>query len=184
MWWWEEMGYNGRQCQRCGKSGQRFTPVGRIGPARATRGKEGPDMAIVGTHERSLDDKGRLVLPARFRSHFSGVVYLSPGDGCISLWPSERFDLMVASVEEKIRSGELEPNVRRGVSSGSVEVSPDAQGRVMLPEKLRAFARLEHEVVVCGAIDRIEIWNPITWADMAPDLDRLVAEAMGITGGI
>ncbi|MCS5677252.1 MAG: MraZ N-terminal domain containing protein, partial [Acidimicrobiales bacterium] len=76
-------------------------------------------MAIVGTHERSLDDKGRLVLPARFRSHFSGVVYLSPGDGCISLWPSERFDSMVASVEEKIRSGELEPNVRRGVSSGS-----------------------------------------------------------------
>ena len=61
-------------------------------------------MAIVGTHERSLDDKGRLVLPARFRSHFSGVVYLSPGDGCISLWPSERFDSMVASVEEKIRS--------------------------------------------------------------------------------
>ena len=141
-------------------------------------------MAIVGTHERSLDDKGRLVLPARFRSHFSGVVYLSPGDGCISLWPSDRFDSMVASVEEKIRSGELEPNVRRGVSSGSVEVSPDAQGRVMLPERLRAFARLEHEVVVCGAIDRIEIWNPITWGDMAPDLDRLVAEAMGITGGI
>ena len=116
-------------------------------------------MAFVGTHERSLDDKGRLVLPARFRSHFSGVVYLSPGDGCISLWPSERFDLMVASVEEKIRSGELEPNVRRGVSSGSVEVSPDAQGRVMLPERLRAFARLEHEVVVCGAIDRIEIFK-------------------------
>ena len=58
-------------------------------------------MAIVGTHERSLDDKGRLVLPARFRSHFSGVVYLSPGDGCISLWPSERFDSMVASVEKR-----------------------------------------------------------------------------------
>ena len=54
----------------------------------------------------------------------------------------------------------------------------------MLPERLRAFARLELEVVVCGAIDRIEIWNPITWADMAPDLDRLVAEAMGATGGI
>ena len=141
-------------------------------------------MAFVGTHERSLDDKGRLVLPARFRSHFSGVVYLSPGDGCISLWPSERFDLMVASVEEKIRSGELEPNVRRGVSSGSVEVSPDAQGRVMLPERLRAFARLEHEVVVCGAIDRSEIWNPATWMEMAPDLDRLVADAFVITGGI
>ena len=101
-------------------------------------------MASVGTHDRAWDDKGRLVLPARFRSHFSGVGYLSPGDGCISLWPSERFDSMVASVEEKIRSGELEPNVRRGVSSGSVEVSPDAQGRVMLSEKLRAFARLEH----------------------------------------
>ena len=91
---------------------------------------------------------------------------------------------MVASVEEKIRSGELEPNVRRGVSSGSVEVSPDAQGRVKLPERLRAFARLEHEVVVCGAIDRIEIWNPATWTEMAPDLDRLVADAFVITGGI
>ena len=141
-------------------------------------------MAFVGTHEHSLDEKGRLVLPAKFRSDFSGAAYLTPHAGCLALWTPEGFDEMLSRLKEQIRTGEVEARVRRGLAYNSTTVRPDAQGRVMLPERLRAFARLEHEVVVCGAIDRIEIWNPITWSDMAPDLDRLVAEAMGLTGGI
>ena len=61
--------------------------------------------------------------------------------------------------------------------SNSTTVRPDAQGRVMIPEKLRTLASLEHEVMVCGAIDWIEIWNPTTWSEMAPGLDRSVADA-------
>ena len=134
-------------------------------------------MAFVGTHEYTLDEKGRLVLPAKFRSDFSGAAYLTPHAGCLALWTPEGFDEMLSRLKEQIRSGEVEARVRRGLAYNSTKVRPDAQGRVMIPEKLRTLASLEHEVMVCGAIDWIEIWNPTTWSEMAPGLDRSVADA-------
>ena len=53
-------------------------------------------MAFVGTHEHSLDKKGRLVLPAKFRSYFSGAAYLTPHAGCLALWTPEGFDEMLS----------------------------------------------------------------------------------------
>ena len=134
-------------------------------------------MAFVGTHEHSLDEKGRLVLPAKFRSYFSGAAYLTPHAGCLALWTPEGFEEMLSRLKEQIRTGEVEARVRRGLAYNSTTVRPDAQGRVMIPEKLRTLASLEHEVMVCGAIDWIEIWNPTTLSEMTSDLDRSVADA-------
>ena len=134
-------------------------------------------MAFVGPHAHSLDEKGRLVLPAKYRSYFSGAAYLTPPAGCLALWTPEGFDEMLSRLKEQIRTGEVEARVRRGLAYNSTTVRPDAQGRVMIPEKLRTLASLEHEVMVCGAIDWIEIWNPTTWSEMAPGLDRSVADA-------
>ena len=141
-------------------------------------------MAFVGTHEHSLDEKGRLVLPAKFRSDFSGAAYLTPHAGCLALWTPDGFDEMLSRLKEQIRTGEVEARVRRGLAYNSTTVRPDAQGRVMIPEKLRTLASLEHEVMVCGAIDWIEVWNPARWSEMAPDLDRSVAAAFLQGSGI
>ena len=141
-------------------------------------------MAFVGTHEHSLDEKGRLVLPAKFRSYFSGAAYLTPHAGCLALWTPDGFDEMLSRLKEQIRTGEVEARVRRGLAYNSTTVRPDAQGRVMIPEKLRTLADLEHEVMVCGAIDWIEVWNPARWSEMAPDLDRSVAAAFLQGSGI
>ena len=143
-------------------------------------------MAFVGTHEHSLDVKGRLVLPAKFRSHFSGDAYLTISEyaGCIALWTPEGFDAMAARLKEQVRNGEVEAQAYRALAPSSVLVRPDAQGRVMISERLREYASLEHEVVVCGALDRIEIWNPTSWALVAPGLNRSLADAFLKGGGI
>ena len=73
-------------------------------------------MAFVGTHEHSLDEKGRLVLPAKFRSYFAGAAYLTPHAGCLALWTPDGFDEMLSRLKEQIRTGEVEARVRRGLA--------------------------------------------------------------------
>jgi len=141
-------------------------------------------MPFVGTYDHTLDEKGRLVLPAKFRSHLNGPAYLSPWAGCVALWTADRFTAMVRRLEEEVRAGETEPGVLRGLAARSEEVRLDPQGRIIVPPRLREFAALERDVAVCGAIDWIEIWNAPDWEGMADDLDRSVAEAFRRGSGI
>ena len=141
-------------------------------------------MVLVGTHDHALDDKGRFVLPAKYRAHFAEAAYLAPGAGCVALWPAERFEQMVERLTEQVRTGEVDALVLGGLAASSEEVRPDAQGRVTVPERLRTLASLDREVVVCGAIDRIEVWDAATWATRVPVLDRTVADALLRGGGI
>jgi MraZ protein len=141
-------------------------------------------MAFVGTFEHTLDGKGRLVLPSKFRSHFADAAYLSPWAGCVALWTDQRFEAMVRRLEQEVRDGTTEPNVLRGLAARSEEVRPDAQGRIMVPPRLQTFASLDRDLVVCGAIDWIEIWHAPAWEAMADDLDRSVAEAFRQGSGI
>ena len=104
--------------------------------------------------------------------------------GCIALWTPEGFDAMAARLKEQVRNGEVEAQAYRALAPSSELVRPDAQGRVMISERLRQHASLEHEVVVCGALDRIEIWNPTRWASVAPDLNRSLVDAFLQGGGI
>lgn len=134
-------------------------------------------MAFVGTFEHTLDDTGRLVLPSRLRSHFVDRAYLSPDAGCVAIRTPEQFDAMVARVREKVRAGEHGPDVLTGLAANSSEVRLDSQGRLLLSDGLRAFAGLEREVVLCGAIDWIEVWPAGAWADLATSRDEAVAHA-------
>lgn len=134
-------------------------------------------MPFVGTHAHTLDSKGRLVLPSKFRSHFTDGAYLSPWAGCVALWTTERFTEMVRRIAEEIRAGDTDSDVQRALGANSEMVRPDAQGRIMVPPRLRDFAALERDVVICGAIDRIEIWNAPDWEDLLGNLDQLAADA-------
>jgi len=134
-------------------------------------------VAFVGTFEHTLDEKGRLVLPSKFRTHFVDRVYLSPGAGCISLRTPEQFNEMVTRTREQVRAGDVQPEVLRGLASISEEVRPDGQGRITLPARLQAFASLDRDVVLCGAIDWVEIWSSSVWPDLSEAQDDAVAQA-------
>ena len=128
-----------------------------------------------GRHEHSLDDKGRVILPAKFRTHFELGGYLAPEqDGCLSLWTPEHFELQMDAMVERSTVSRSDRNLVRLWASTSHELEIDKQGRMAIPVPLRKFAHLEDEVLVLGAIDRVELWDRQTWDEkVLPEEVRL-----------
>ena len=117
-----------------------------------------------GRYEHSLDVKGRVILPARFRALFGPSAYLSQfQDRCLALWPPDEFERQMAEMEVLQEQGRAERNLARIWASGSAEVEIDRQGRVGVPAYLREFARLDSGVLVIGALNRVELWDPAEW---------------------
>jgi MraZ protein len=128
-----------------------------------------------GRFEHSLDDKGRLILPAKFRGPFERGGYLSEyQDGCLSLWTPEEFELQMETMLEKASAGRSDRNLARVWASTSHELEIDKQGRMAIPQRLREYAGLAGEVLVLGAIDRVELWNREAWDQkVLPEEERL-----------
>ena len=119
-----------------------------------------------GSHEHALDAKGRIILPAKFRVPFkSGAFLTTLQDGCLALYTRYGFERRTAEMLEKARRGQSERNVARSWAANAFEVVPDTQGRIPIPPPLRAYARLEGEVVVNGVINHVELWNPERWRE-------------------
>ncbi|MDH4147662.1 MAG: division/cell wall cluster transcriptional repressor MraZ [Acidimicrobiia bacterium] len=137
---------------------------------------------FVGTFEHSLDDKGRVVLPTAFRAHLADGAFLSQYDGCLALWAPDAFAGFVARLQDKVREGEASPNAIRVLTAATSEVKPDSQGRVTVPPRLRTFAGLEQEVVLTGALDHIEFWNPQRWAAISDQGDASLTDAVANLG--
>ena len=136
-------------------------------------------MLFVGTHERQVDEKGRLALPAPFRAHLGETCYLSFGtDQCIDVVPVDQFENMAAQLMAQVERGEVSRSVQRVVSSSASLVKVDGQGRVNLDEKLRNYAGLrpDQRVVVTGNFRVVEIWSPDVYA-------RIEAEGTGELAG-
>jgi MraZ protein len=118
-----------------------------------------------GRYEHSLDVKGRVILPARFRASFGPQAYLSKyQDRCLALWAGDEFEQQMAEMAQLQDQGRAERNLARIWASGSAEVEIDRQGRVAIPAFLREFARLDSAVLVIGALNRVEFWDPSEWA--------------------
>jgi MraZ protein len=122
---------------------------------------------FVGRYEHSLDTKGRVILPAKFRGQFERGGYLTQNtEGCLALWTPGEFERQMEAMQERSASGRsADRNRARIWASNSAEVEIDRQGRMPIPAHLRAFARLDADVLVHGAIDRVELWNPAAWAE-------------------
>jgi MraZ protein len=130
---------------------------------------------FLGEFQHSLDTKGRVILPARYRDQLAEGAYVTKGrGGCLSVFTSEDFEDVASQVREQSKRGAKELNAARTFFSGAQEVKPDKQGRVALPQNLREYAGLTREVVVAGVFSRIEIWDRDRWRE----LDRVGAQAL------
>lgn len=133
---------------------------------------------FIGRYEHSLDVKGRVILPVKFRPEFDQGGYLSQfGQGCLALWTPEEFDLQLESNQAKAEHGRDERNLVRIWASGSSEVEVDKSGRMPIPAYLRSFAKLESDVLVIGAIDRIELWSPAVWEEKVLPTEQQLMDA-------
>jgi MraZ protein len=124
---------------------------------------------FVGNFPRSLDSKGRVILPSRMRLHFQEHGYLTPGaEGCLALWPEEEFELEAGRQHEKDSLGAEARNDLRDWAALVTRVEFDRQNRMPVPTELRALADLGQEVLFVGVLDRVELWSPGRWSARSP----------------
>lgn len=127
-----------------------------------------------GEFHYTLDDKGRVVLPPKFRQELGEVVIVTRGmDDCIWVYPRSGWD----AVENKLRALPLSRRgFQRFLLAAAQEVEVDRQGRITLPEALREHAAIGREVVVIGLIQRLEIWSEERWKKAIAKAQREAAK--------
>lgn len=120
---------------------------------------------LLGEFDHTIDDKGRLTLPARFRARFADGIVVTRGlDGCLYAYTRGDWEHLVAT-----RLAELDPldpesrKLQRFFFASAAEAEPDRQGRVVIPAPLLESAQLRREVVVAGVNDHLEIWDRAAW---------------------
>ncbi len=120
---------------------------------------------LTGEFRHALDDRGRVAVPVRFRGRLAQGATLSRWlDGCLAVFPAETWDDLAARIQALPTTNANARQFGRFMSSGAVEVELDRQGRVLVPSYLREYAGLSlGEVVVVGALNRLEIWAPSRW---------------------
>ena len=143
---------------------------------------------FLGEYQHSLDDKGRIVVPKKFRMALEDGCYVTKGqDRCVFIFTKERWDEEMARVAALPRTDRRSRNYARSFFAGASDQGLDGQGRVALSETVRHYASLDKEVVVVGVADRIEIWAAEVWGAIQEEADEFYAdieETLSEDGGI
>ncbi len=131
-----------------------------------------------GRYEHALDPKGRIILPSKFRPAFADGGFLTQfNERCLALWAPDAFEARMNEMQLRQADSAEMRNLARIWAMGTQEVEIDKQGRMAIPAFLRDYARLTSEVLIHGAIDRVELWNPEEWqSKVAPATSQFVAE--------
>jgi MraZ protein len=119
-------------------------------------------LGFVGQFQHTLDAKGRLILPAKFRAEYERGGHLSPNsDGCVALWTPGEFARQADERLQQARSGGAdELRLARYWAANSSDAEFDRQGRFALPASIREYGQLEGDVLIVGSLDHIELWDP------------------------
>lgn len=121
-------------------------------------------MYFMGIHTPKLDDKGRLILPAKYRGRLAeGIVVTKGQERCLYVYPEETFGQLAARVTSGPTSNKAVRDYQRMLLAGASDEVPDKQGRITIPQVLRRYAGLQVECTVIGTGDRIEIWDSAAW---------------------
>ncbi|MBM9433147.1 division/cell wall cluster transcriptional repressor MraZ [Flaviflexus equikiangi] len=132
---------------------------------------------FLGTYEPKLDEKGRLILPAKYRDQLAGGLVITRGqEHCLYVFPAEDFMQMQEEARRAPLSNKEARNYLRVFLSGAVDQEPDRQGRISIPANLRTYAGLERDLAVIGAGNRVEIWNLESWNDFLEEQEAAFAD--------
>ncbi|HHU69882.1 MAG TPA: division/cell wall cluster transcriptional repressor MraZ [Thermoanaerobacterales bacterium] len=137
---------------------------------------------FMGEYNHTVDKKGRLIMPAKFREMLNDKFIITKGlDHCLFVYPIDEWEF----IEQKLRSLPFTQKDARAFVrfffSGALETEIDKQGRILIPPNLREFAKINKEVVVIGVSTRIEIWSREEWESYRNDAElsyEQIAEKM------
>ncbi len=119
---------------------------------------------FLGEFRHTIDEKGRLTIPAKFRGMLAAGMVITRGfDRNLMAFSLEGWETLAERVRSLPMSDNTARELRRRVFSGATDLVPDRQGRVLLPSYLREFAHIDTDVVITGMHDHLEIWNAEAW---------------------
>lgn len=141
---------------------------------------------FIGEYQHNIDEKGRLAVPSKFRIELDrGVVITRELDHCLSLYPIDEWEKRAIELS-KVKTVQADPrSFIRSQLSGAMDLKLDAQGRIVLPDYLRAYAGLKKEAVITGLYNHLEIWDKETWQKYSADMESRsneIAEKLGEAG--
>ena len=132
---------------------------------------------FLGTYTPKLDEKGRLILPARFREALEGgLVVTRSQERALAVYPKDTFEALMAPVSAAPSTLKQVRDYQRMLTAGASFEVPDRQGRITIPPILRSYAGLERDVVVIGAMNRAEIWDAEHWSEYQAEQESGFAE--------
>jgi MraZ protein len=139
---------------------------------------------FTGEYRHTVDDKGRIAVPAKFRAQLgAGAVVSRWLDACLAIHTQGGWDALAAKVAALPITDQTARRFQRLIFAGAAEVDLDRQGRILLPAYLRDHIGLGGEAVVVGSRDHAEIWVPSTWETYAQgleDADELAEAFQGL----
>lgn len=127
-------------------------------------GRDGGEQVFKGEFQHTLDEKGRVIIPARLREGLGENFIITRGlDQCLFIYPQAEW----ARLEQKLKKLPFTRSDARAFTrlffSGAAEVEADKQGRILIPLNLREYAGIEKEVMIIGVSNRVEVWSEQGW---------------------
>ena len=138
---------------------------------------------FMGEYNHTIDAKGRLIVPAKFREELGEAFVITNGnDGCLNIYTEEAWETFLEKLKLLPNNRDKREIVRMFVAKAN-QVEVDKQGRILVPPALREHAGLEKDVVLAGAIDKIEVWDKAKW-DVEADVTEIddIAERLADLG--
>lgn len=141
---------------------------------------------FIGEYAHTIDEKGRVSVPAKFRKQFKGGVVVTRGlDHCLFIYPLKEWETMAAKLATLPISQKKSRAFARLMLAGAWDVELDSQGRIMLPEYLRTYATLKKHATIAGLYNRVEIWDEDAWHNYRAETEAAsdeIAESMAELG--
>ncbi len=119
---------------------------------------------LIGEYKHTLDPKKRLSLPSKWRRELGKNLVVTRGlDNCLFVYPLKQWQAITDKISQLPLGQSDTRSFNRFFLSGAVEVEVDSVGRILVPDFLKEFAKLDGKVVLAGIYDRIEIWDEKKW---------------------
>lgn len=130
---------------------------------------------FLGRFEHSVDNKGRVAVPSRFRGQLTGELILTRGnDRCLYLFTEEAWEPLASKLND-LPTGDADArNLRRAVFSAAEPVEIDKQGRIMIPDHLRQYAGIQDNVCIIGLGNYVEVWDQKSWVELDSRIEENV----------
>lgn len=143
---------------------------------------------FLGEFGHTLDAKGRVTIPAKFRDQLAPglVVTRSPMDRCLLVMPLAKWDEVAAKISALPLADARSALLRRAIFSAAEDLKPDKQGRILISQRLREYAQIDTELIVAGVNTFVELWHPPLWEEKvlqqleAGDLDTDLFAALNV----